>query len=136
MTPAPDQTLLLTETSRSDHKPSDGATIVEDVIDGLITSRLMTEDDRDRVVTTWRCSPSMTYPVPSVDRDAALDTLQPWLQSQRIWSRGRFGAWLYEIGNMDHSCMQGVEWVDHVLDGVPEVTWTPRRVDAASSHHG
>ncbi len=45
---------------------------------------------------------------------------------QGIWSRGRFGAWLYEIGNMDHSCMQGVEWVDHVLSGAPETVWIPR----------
>jgi UDP-galactopyranose mutase len=126
MTPEPDQTLFLTETSRSPYKPSDAATIVDEVVDGLIRTRLMTEDDRDRIVTTWLCSPDMSYPVPSVGRDAALGTIQPWLAEQGIASRGRFGAWLYEIGNMDHSFMQGVEWVDHVLDGEPETTWIPR----------
>jgi len=126
MTPEPDQTLLLTETSRSAFKPEGDATIVERVIDGLVTTGLMTEQDRDLVVTTWKCSPDMSYPVPSVGRDAALGTIQPWLRQHDIWSRGRFGAWLYEIGNMDHSTMQGVEFADHVLKRCPETVWIPR----------
>jgi hypothetical protein len=68
----------------------------------------------------------MSYPVPSLTRDRSLGVIQPWLQSQSIFSRGRFGAWLYEIGNMDHSTMQGVEFVDHVLLGRPETVWSPR----------
>jgi UDP-galactopyranose mutase len=133
MTAHPDQTLFLTETSRSGHKPEDPATIVQRVIDGLVDTRLMTEDDRDLVVTTWLCSPDMSYPVPSVTRDESLGTIQPWLRSQQIWSRGRFGAWLYEIGNMDHSTMQGVEFVNHVLHGDPEATWIPRGEGAAGA---
>jgi protoporphyrinogen oxidase len=126
ITPEPDQTLFLTETSRSNHKPEDESTIVQRVIDGLVETQLMDEADRDLVVTTWLCSPDMTYPVPTVGRDAALGTIQPWLRSQDIWSRGRFGAWLYEIGNMDHSAMQGVEFVNHVLAGDEETVWIPR----------
>jgi protoporphyrinogen oxidase len=126
ITPKPDQTLFLTETSRSPHKPEDEATIVDRVVDGLIATGLMTEADRELIVTTWLCSPDMTYPVPSVSRDASLGVIQPWLRSQDIWSRGRFGAWLYEIGNMDHSAMQGVEFVDAVLAGEPETVWIPR----------
>jgi len=95
-------------------------------VDGLIATGLMVEEDRSRIVTTWLCSPAMSYPVPSVGRDAALGAIQPWLREQGIWSRGRFGAWLYEIGNMDHSTMQGVEFVDHVLSGEPETVWIPR----------
>jgi len=126
MTASPGQTLLLTETSQSPHKPEDPTTIVERVVDGLVTAGLMTDADRDLVVTTWLCSPAMSYPVPSTTRDAALGVIQPWLRDQGIWSRGRFGAWLYEIGNMDHSTMQGVEFVNHVLTGAPEATWIPR----------
>jgi UDP-galactopyranose mutase len=133
MTPEPDQTLFLTETSRSGHKPEPAETIVDRVIDGLVACRLMDESDRGLVATTWLCSPEMTYPVPSTGRDAALGCIQPWLRSQDIWSRGRFGAWLYEIGNMDHSAMQGVEFVNHVLAGEPETVWTPRGEGAAGS---
>ncbi len=126
MTAQPDQTLFLTETSRSEHKPEDAGTIVERVVDGLVSTGIIEEADRGRIVTTWLCSPDMTYPVPSVTRDASLGTVQPWLRSQDIWSRGRFGAWLYEIGNMDHSTMQGVEFVNNVLLGDPETVWIPR----------
>ncbi len=119
LTAEPGQFSLLTETSTSTFKPEDAETIVDRVVDGLVTTGLLEEDDRSRIVARWRCSPRMTYPVPSVGRDAALGTIQPWLRSQQIWSRGRFGGWLYEIGNMDHSAMQGVEWVDHVLSGEP-----------------
>jgi protoporphyrinogen oxidase len=126
ITPAPDQTLFLTETSRSPHKPEDEATIVDRVVDGLVSTGLMTEADRELIATTWLCSPDMTYPVPSVSRDASLGVIQPWLRSQDIWSRGRFGAWLYEIGNMDHSAMQGVEFANAVLAGEPETVWIAR----------
>jgi UDP-galactopyranose mutase len=126
MTPGDDQTSFLTETSWSTHKPEDPATIVDRVVDGLVATRLMEEDDRGRILSTWLCSPSMSYPVPTIPRDGSLGTIQPWLREQSIWSRGRFGAWLYEIGNMDHSAMQGVEFVNHVLDGEPETVWIPR----------
>ena len=122
----PDQTIFLTETSRSTFKPEAADTIVDRVVDGLCSTGLMEESDRDLVVDRWLCSPDMSYPVPSVGRDQALGTIQPWLRSQGIFSRGRFGAWLYEIGNMDHSAMQGVEFVNAVLHGERETVWIPR----------
>ena len=63
------------------------------------------------------------YPTPSLDRDRVLNELQPALEALHIYSRGRFGAWKYEVGNMDHSIMQGVEAVDRILSGKPEVTY-------------
>ena len=40
-----------------------------------------------------------------------------------IYSRGRFGAWRYEIGNTDHSVMMGVEVADYLIDRQAEKTW-------------
>jgi hypothetical protein len=39
-----------------------------------------------------------------------------------VYSRGRFGAWKYEVGNMDHSFMQGVEVVERIFTGKTEIT--------------
>ncbi len=115
--------LLLTETSYSEHKPEDKETIVERVIEGLINAKLMEEDDRDLIAATYLIDVDYSYPVPTLERNAALGTIQPFLAAHGIYSRGRFGAWQYEIGNMDHSVMQGVELVNCWLYGEPEITW-------------
>ena len=53
-------------------------------------------------------------------------TAMPEMQDRQILSRGRFGAWRYEIGNMDHSFMQGLEAAGHLLNGSAELTlWHP-----------
>jgi hypothetical protein len=61
-----------------------------------------------------------SYPIPTLGRDRARGVLQPALLEKGIYSRGRFGAWRYEIGNMDHSVMMGVEAVNNILTGEKE----------------
>jgi hypothetical protein len=69
--------------------------------------------------------------VPSLNRDRALDTLLPELERREVYSRGRFGAWKYEVSNQDHSVAQGVEVVDRWLTGAAEETLlTPEVVNA------
>jgi protoporphyrinogen oxidase len=121
----PGHMLLLTETSYSDHKPVEKDKIVDLVIDGLIASGVLLESDRKLIVATHTTDVNYFYPVPTLDRDAALDEIQSYLSQHHINSRGRFGAWRYEISNMDHSLMQGVEVVDRLLLGKPEETWRP-----------
>jgi hypothetical protein len=123
ITPDANHMLLLTETSYSEHKPEDRATIVDRVIEGLVNVNLLRPDDMDRIVTSYLIDVDYSYPVPTVDRNLALATIQPYLMERGIYSRGRFGAWEYEIGNMDHSVMQGVELVNHWLLNEPETTW-------------
>jgi protoporphyrinogen oxidase len=115
--------LLLTETSRSEHKPEDKTTIVDRVVQGLINTKILEPADLNRIVTTYLIDVDYSYPVPTLDRNEALGTIQPYLMERGIYSRGRFGAWCYEIGNMDHSVMQGVELVNHWLLNEAEVTW-------------
>jgi protoporphyrinogen oxidase len=121
---APEGTfLLLTETSYSDFKLEDKATIVDRVVEGLIATGMLDPEDRERIAATYTIDVDYFYPVPSLTRDDALDTIQPYLMENAIYSRGRFGAWQYEIGNMDHSVMQGVEVVNSLLLAEPEKTW-------------
>ena len=62
------------------------------------------------------------YPIPTRDRDAILADVLPDLEKIGIYSRGRFGGWKYEVANMDHSLMQGVEAVNHILHGEEQPT--------------
>ena len=70
------------------------------------------------------------YPIPTLDRDNHLQHIIPELEAQQIYSRGRFGGWKYEVSNMDHSVMQGVEAVNRIILGEPEITWhSPAQVN-------
>jgi protoporphyrinogen oxidase len=121
----PGHMLLLTETSYSDYKPVAKSSIVDQVVDGLIAGGVLDDSDRDLIVTTHTTDVEYFYPVPTLGRDSALNEIQAFLLDHEINSRGRFGAWRYEISNMDHSVMQGVEVVDRLLLGKPEETWQP-----------
>jgi hypothetical protein len=120
---------LLAEVSHSEFKPVNRNTVVEDTIQGMVNTRLLTESDRKDIVDAFLIERDYTYPTPSLERDGALKVLHPWLESQDIYSRGRFGAWRYEVGNMDHSVAQGVEWVNRILqdDRENELTYLAKR---------
>ena len=116
------------EVSESPDKPVDGRRVVENTIQGLINTGLL--DSADRVVHTWMQRLDYGYPTPTPDRDAILNRLLPELETEGIYSRGRFGAWRYEVSNMDHSFMQGYEVVSRLLFGGPELTvWDPNFVN-------
>jgi protoporphyrinogen oxidase len=94
--------------------------VLDQVIAGLIRAKMLDEGDRDRIVSRYQRIVGYSYPIPSLGRDQALAVLQPALMSKEIYSRGRFGAWRYEVGNMDHSVMMGVEAVNNIVSGEKE----------------
>jgi hypothetical protein len=102
----------------------DEARIIADVIAGF--TRVGFIDPGTRIATRWHRRLPYGYPTPWLGRDEVLDEVQPVLESRGILSRGRFGAWKYEVSNQDHSAMQGVEAVDRLLLGTPESTVTGR----------
>ena len=74
------------------------------------------------------------YPVPSLRREDLLKTAQPWLESHAVYSRGRFGGWRYEVGNQDHSFMQGVEVAELIMMAIPEETYSdPGKINSMAS---
>lgn len=113
---------LMCETTYSPHKPVDKDRIIEETIQGLVNSGMVTEEERGRIVSRYLIDIPYSYPVPTLGRDRALGIIQPYLESRGVYSRGRFGAWKYEVGNMDHSFMQGVEVVERILTGASEKT--------------
>ena len=120
---------LMCEVSESPEKPVDGESVVKDTVAGLVASGLI--ESADEVVHRWSYRVERSYPIPSKARDKVLDYLLPELYAQNILSRGRFGAWLYEVGNMDHSFMQGFEAASHLIGGSVELTlWHPEVVNA------
>jgi len=111
---------LMAEVSESPAKPVDAGSVVADTIGGLIDTALIR--DRSAVHHTWHRRLPHGYPTPSRGRDRALAAILPALEARGVYSRGRFGAWKYEVSNQDHSFAQGVECVDHLLSGSPETT--------------
>ena len=94
--------------------------IVAKCIEGAIKTKLINENTE--IVSWFHHRLEHGYPTPTLKRDDALEYLLPKLRSKQIWSRGRFGAWKYEVANQDHSVMQGVEAVNNMLFGTTELT--------------
>lgn len=116
-----EQWSLMCEVAESPEKPVDSSTIVEDVVAGLKTTRFI--DDSSEIVTRKHYRLEHGYPTPFLGRDAFVHQVNELLRRHDILSRGRFGAWKYEVSNQDHSFMQGVEAVDNVLFGTFETTF-------------
>jgi protoporphyrinogen oxidase len=114
---------LMCEVSFRTGETPEPESISNRVIEGLIRSTILEESDRERIVSRYHRSVPYSYPIPTLNRDRALGLLQPALLKQRIYSRGRFGAWRYEVGNMDHSVMMGVEAANHILNEEPEAVF-------------
>jgi protoporphyrinogen oxidase len=111
---------VLTETTYSRFKPLPEGDFAEAIVQGLIDEGILEPSDRKLIETTFLIHAAHAYPIPSVDRNDALEVIHEYLEPRGIFSRGRFGSWKYEIGNQDHSLMQGVELVDRWLDGTEE----------------
>jgi protoporphyrinogen oxidase len=111
---------LMCEASVPNGESVDADSMLKQATAGLIRAGILEQSDSDRVVSRYHRFVPYSYPIPTLERDGALNVIQPALLNQKIYSRGRFGAWRYEIGNMDHSVLMGVEAVDHALSGETE----------------
>ena len=110
---------LMAEVSESPDKPVNASTIVAEAVAGFQSCGFI---DPASVVSTWHRRLEHGYPTPWLGRDAVVAPIEAELRAAGVFSRGRFGAWKYEVSNQDHSFMQGVEAVDHILNGAAEAT--------------
>ncbi len=115
---------LMLEVSYSSFKKINKKTLMEDTLQALVSHGIIDQDDLAKVVSKTTYDIEYGYPIPSIDRDSILKKVQPYLMKNQIYSRGRYGAWKYEISNMDHCFMQGVEAVEHIIKGKKESVWS------------
>ena len=115
----------MTETSYSEYKPESRDDLEDRVVTGLKRSGLVPEEVADSaVVSVHTIDAEYAYPVPTLERDGALAVIQPWLMERGIYSRGRFGSWRYEIGNMDHAVKMGIDAARRIVLDKPEEVWS------------
>jgi protoporphyrinogen oxidase len=115
---------LMCEVSESPEKPVRRDQLIQETIRGLYNTGLLLPENE--VVSKWTYTAEYGYPTPSLDRDEILSDVIPYLDGRGVYSRGRFGGWKYEVSNQDHTFMQGVEWINFVVNSEPEKTF---RVD-------
>jgi len=121
---------LMAEVSETTENPlKDKRILARDMIKALTKSNFIKSDND--IVSVFTLREEYGYPLPTIHRDRALNKIISKLAFSNIYSRGRFGLWKYEVGNQDHSLMQGVECVDNILLGKKEMTaWKPEMVNA------
>ena len=112
---------FMTETAYSEDRPVERGGLEERVEAGLRGVGLV--GGRPNVASVHVERIEYAYPIPTLERDTALRTIHPWLMERRIFSRGRFGSWRYEIGNMDHAVKMGIEVARKLLAGEEEKLW-------------
>lgn len=96
--------------------------LADRVVAGLVTGGVVGDDQG--IASIHPIDVDYAYPVPTLSRDSALETIQPWLMERDIYARGRFGAWRYEMGNMDHAVKMGIDVAHRLLEGRPEELWS------------
>jgi len=114
---------LLAEISESGDHRVDSARLMDEVVAGLRREGII--PPFSNVVSRWYHVAAPGYPTPTQDRDRALAKLLPALEDMGIFSRGRLGAWKYEISNQDHSFLQGAELAERLVLGKAETTLGP-----------
>ena len=120
---------LLVEVSESEYRPVDADSLPAEVVGALVSTGILR--DAAEVSHVWTHRAEHGYPTPTIDRDEVLRAAFARLESRGILSRGRFGGWRYEVGNMDHSFAQGFEAAERALTDFAELTlWHPEIVNA------
>ena len=127
-----EQWSLMAEISESAEKPVDLSHIRENTVRALCEDGLI--PDPDAICSLVHTRIPQGYPTPYLGRDAAVDPILRRFENMGVFSRGRFGAWKYEVGNQDHCFAQGVECANRLIqrgDGSFEPTlFTPHAVNS------
>ena len=123
---------LMAEVSHPGGREADLAVIERETLRGFKEDGLL--DPAAKVVSLASRHIAQGYPTPFRGRDALVDPVLAAFAAHDIYSRGRFGAWKYEVANQDHSFAQGYECVERCLAGAgPESEPTLRTPHAVNA---
>ena len=114
---------LMCEVAYSKLKPEREETVISQTIKGLQNCSMLDSKAVKKIVSRVLIKSEFAYPIPAIGRDSLLKYIQGSLEDNSIFSRGRFGAWKYEVGNLDHSFMQGMEIADRLVLNKKESVW-------------
>ena len=109
---------LMLEIAESEFKPVDSETLVAKCLDACHRMGMTNKDSK--VVSTLYEKFDYGYPTPTIGLEEYCTGVHKDLKKMDIYSRGRFGAYLYQVANQDHSVMQGVQVIDNIAMGTPE----------------
>lgn len=104
---------LMADIARPQGQAVDTAHIERETLRALHEDALV--DDRSTVVSIASHHVPQGYPTPFLGRDAVVDPALRAFEQAGVFSRGRLGAWKYEVSNMDHSFAQGYECAERCL---------------------
>ena len=125
---------LMAEVTETVSKPVGKDKVVHEVVHGSVNTGLL--PDPSRIETIWHRVFPDTYPIPTIGRDEVVAPILDFFEKKGVFSRGRMGSWKYEVGNMDHSFMQGKECIDHIVLGMEEITLSHPHIVNAPSKQG
>jgi protoporphyrinogen oxidase len=115
-----DDARVLAEVAESAHNNAGLRVTATRVIEGFRDVGLV--QTRADVALVWARRVEYAYPTPTTGRDEVLEDALNWLEKRGVLSRGRFGAWRYEVSDMCQSFMQGYEAAARVVSGESERT--------------
>ena len=103
------------------HNPS-SAVDVPNLVDATVACVVDTLQwcQREDIITRFNACHGWGHAVPFMHRSQVIDPLLRTLEQNNILSRGPFATWKAEIASADHAFMQGVEAIEHILNGVDE----------------
>jgi len=126
-----EQWSLMAEVAQPRGRIVDTAEIERETLRALREDGLL--DDLSDVVSVVSRHVPQGYPTPFKGRDTLVAPALLAFEREGVFSRGRFGAWKYEVSNQDHSFAQGYECVERCLrNGGPEcepTLFTPHAVN-------
>ncbi|KJH50174.1 hypothetical protein DICVIV_03682 [Dictyocaulus viviparus] len=109
---------VLVEIGMKVDEPVNESKIIESTINDLIKHGIIYPTNS--IESKWIHVLPHGYPIPTLKRDDELRKAHNQLEKKRIFSRGRFGSWRYEVANQDHSFTMGMEVVDRIVFGSEE----------------